>query len=325
MKAVAPPTTKKKSKSRGAKRAAEGVEPEESGEVVVGGRDWLKEPVAGSETPPVSVDGQEELVAPKSTASIRDRVRARIKQSRQSGASVVAQAQTIAPDAAEKGAAGEAVAGKRNSSKRRAPRATTTSEAAEVEAAGAAMVEPVAEPADTQKIEQDVHETPTIPIALSASSTGEGGAAADGPKIVESDAQKTRKSEIEIERAALKKRRRVNKHAKWSFPPLKFLVYEEPDADRIDEEALKRTAANLEAVLADFRVAGRVTGICPGPVVTPLRIRTPKRERRSVASVACRMMWRCVCALKKCASSRRFRGRVVWALRFQTTIVRRCT
>lgn len=54
----------------------------------------------------------------------------------------------------------------------------------------------------------------------------------------------------------------------WDFPPLSFLRYEDQTRSDIDQEKLRQLAARLEKVLADFKVKGRVSGICPGPVVT---------------------------------------------------------
>lgn len=54
----------------------------------------------------------------------------------------------------------------------------------------------------------------------------------------------------------------------WEFPPLSFLRFEDQTRSDVDQEKLRQLAARLEDVLGDFKVKGRVSGICPGPVVT---------------------------------------------------------
>jgi DNA segregation ATPase FtsK/SpoIIIE-like protein len=85
------------------------------------------------------------------------------------------------------------------------------------------------------------------------------------PLIVESEAQKVRKRASDLERAALP---RAASDGTWQFPPLSFLKYVESDGSHIDHEKLKQLAVRLQEVLASFKVYGKVTGICPGPVVT---------------------------------------------------------
>ncbi len=254
------------------KKKAGAVAPVEEDLSAAGGRDWLKEPVAG--VPASEAVGAADAEQPAAEASIRDRVRARIKQSRARGEASAVGSVELKKDHVPPGSTAGDVAP--NPSMRRAPRAgaeaaptPATPQPDELpQAADTAVVNVVPAEVFDASEDVDVHETPTIPIALKSAAADEAREEADGPKIVESDAQKQRKSSIEIERAARQNKRRVTTSDEWSFPPLKFLQYVEPDADRIDEDALKRTAANLEAVLADFRVEGRVTGICPGPVVT---------------------------------------------------------
>jgi len=85
------------------------------------------------------------------------------------------------------------------------------------------------------------------------------------PLIVESEAQKVRKRAADLERAALP---RAASDGTWQFPPLSFLKYVESDGSHIDHDKLKQLAVRLQEVLASFKVYGKVTGICPGPVVT---------------------------------------------------------
>ncbi len=90
-----------------------------------------------------------------------------------------------------------------------------------------------------------------------------------GPIIVRSRARKSRRQAAELERA-----QQVNlpladsKGQQWDFPPLSFLNYEDQTRSDVDQEKLRDLAARLEKVLADFKVKGKVSGICPGPVVT---------------------------------------------------------
>jgi S-DNA-T family DNA segregation ATPase FtsK/SpoIIIE len=85
------------------------------------------------------------------------------------------------------------------------------------------------------------------------------------PLIVESEAQKVRKRAVDLERATLP---RAASDGTWQFPPLSFLNYVESDGSHIDHDKLKQLAVRLQEVLASFKVYGKVTGICPGPVVT---------------------------------------------------------
>lgn len=85
------------------------------------------------------------------------------------------------------------------------------------------------------------------------------------PLIVESEAQKVRKRAVDLERSALP---RAASDGTWQFPPLSFLNYVESDGSHIDHDKLKQLAVRLQEVLASFKVYGKVTGICPGPVVT---------------------------------------------------------
>lgn len=88
-----------------------------------------------------------------------------------------------------------------------------------------------------------------------------------GPVIVESEAQRNRKRAEELDRAQ-QQRLELGGTLEWEFPPLSFLNYTETQGEAVDREKLRDLASQLEKVLADFKVGGRVTGICPGPVVT---------------------------------------------------------
>lgn len=88
-----------------------------------------------------------------------------------------------------------------------------------------------------------------------------------GPVIVESEAQRNRKRAEELDRAQ-QQRLELGETLAWEFPPLSFLDYREDQGTKVDREKLRALAAQLEQTLADFRVVGKVTGICPGPVVT---------------------------------------------------------
>lgn len=87
-----------------------------------------------------------------------------------------------------------------------------------------------------------------------------------GPQIMESSAQKERMTSDTMERAlrAMSARR---EETSWQFPPLDMLSYEESTSE-IDEQGLRSLATLLVESLADYKVKGKVTGICPGPVVT---------------------------------------------------------
>lgn len=91
-------------------------------------------------------------------------------------------------------------------------------------------------------------------------------AAATGPQIIESVAQKERMTCEKMDRA-LRSLRAQRAEADWDLPPLDFLHYEESNTE-IDEEGLREMAALLVDALNDYKVGGRVIGICPGPVVT---------------------------------------------------------
>lgn len=87
-----------------------------------------------------------------------------------------------------------------------------------------------------------------------------------GPQIIESDAAKTRLTSEAMARA-LRAMEAERASSEWNFPSLDILRYEEATAE-IDEAGLRELASQLVEALADYKVRGRVTGICPGPVVT---------------------------------------------------------
>ena len=96
-----------------------------------------------------------------------------------------------------------------------------------------------------------------------------------GPRIVESEAQRRAR---EMKRALLSSGGDDGKGgplfkpmARGSFelPPLQYLDFrEDDDEDRVDAEALRQMAAQIEQTLSDFRVEGQIKDICPGPVIT---------------------------------------------------------
>jgi DNA segregation ATPase FtsK/SpoIIIE-like protein len=90
-------------------------------------------------------------------------------------------------------------------------------------------------------------------------------AVAAGPIIFESEALTQRKKAEDLDRELPRHR---DNEEEWQFPPMHFLRYEESPENSVDHERLKELARRLEEVLASFKVAGAVTGICPGPVVT---------------------------------------------------------
>lgn len=90
-------------------------------------------------------------------------------------------------------------------------------------------------------------------------------AVAAGPVIFESEALMQRKRAEDLDRELPRHR---DSEAEWQFPPMSFLRYEESPENAVDHERLKELAVRLEEVLASFKVLGKVTGICPGPVVT---------------------------------------------------------
>ena len=89
-----------------------------------------------------------------------------------------------------------------------------------------------------------------------------------GPMISESDAQKNRKRAEDLERAQQARLELGGVEQEWQYPSLSFLSYNEQGRAVVDRDRLRETAMQLEKVLADFSVRGKVTNICPGPVVT---------------------------------------------------------
>ena len=89
------------------------------------------------------------------------------------------------------------------------------------------------------------------------------------PVIVRTRARKSKRHAAELERAQQVHLPLADAKGKqWNFPPLSFLRYEDQTRSDIDQEKLRQLAARLEKVLGDFKVNGKVSGICPGPVVT---------------------------------------------------------
>lgn len=139
-----------------------------------------------------------------------------------------------------------------------------------------------AAPSDTTGEESDEDESPTRPVVRPIEKEGRQDvgtveptaaeapspeAVSDGPMIVESDAQRFRRSADDLERESLNAIRAERVRGSWEYPPLSFLRFEESET-RLDEHALRATASALEDALATHKVNGRVTGICPGPIVT---------------------------------------------------------
>jgi S-DNA-T family DNA segregation ATPase FtsK/SpoIIIE len=89
-----------------------------------------------------------------------------------------------------------------------------------------------------------------------------------GPVIVESDAQKHRKRSEDLERAQQSRLELGGVESEWQYPSLSFLSYNDQGRAVVDRDRLRETAVLLEKVLNDFAVRGKVTNICPGPVVT---------------------------------------------------------
>lgn len=87
-----------------------------------------------------------------------------------------------------------------------------------------------------------------------------------GPQIIESPAKAERFTSETMERA-LRAMDAQRERDSWTLPSLDMLSYEESTTE-IDEDGLREMAALLVEALADYKVKGRVTGICPGPVVT---------------------------------------------------------
>ena len=54
----------------------------------------------------------------------------------------------------------------------------------------------------------------------------------------------------------------------YVFPPLKFLNFDAPEDDGVDQEYLQSQASDLVEALRTFKIEGEVTEIHPGPVVT---------------------------------------------------------
>lgn len=86
------------------------------------------------------------------------------------------------------------------------------------------------------------------------------------PEIIESPAQQDRMSCEKMERA-LRSMAAERANSSWEYPSLDALRYEESTTE-IDEDGLREMATMLVEAFADYKVKGRVIGICPGPVVT---------------------------------------------------------
>lgn len=104
------------------------------------------------------------------------------------------------------------------------------------------------------------------PVASSAPTPRQQASPQFGPQIIESPAQKERMTCEAMDRA-LRAIASERANSSWVYPTLDALTYEESSAE-IDEDGLREMAAQLVEALADYKVKGRVTGICPGPVVT---------------------------------------------------------
>jgi S-DNA-T family DNA segregation ATPase FtsK/SpoIIIE len=105
-----------------------------------------------------------------------------------------------------------------------------------------------------------------------------------GPVIVESAAQKARKRAADLERAEQQRLNLGSSTSAWEPPPLSFLGYDEGKRAPIDHVRLREKAVQLESTFASFKVRGRVTGICPGPVVT--RFEYEPEQGTKVARIA---------------------------------------
>jgi S-DNA-T family DNA segregation ATPase FtsK/SpoIIIE len=135
---------------------------------------------------------------------------------------------------------------------------------------------PRAESLRAESPEQESAPTPSprrdaagAPVADDAAMHSPAGDDVDfGPRIVESEALKNRKRAEDLDRAHQGALALGGEGAQWQFPPVSFLRYEEAAGQSVDRERLHDLAAEVERVLADFKVTGKVTGILPGPVVT---------------------------------------------------------
>lgn len=106
-----------------------------------------------------------------------------------------------------------------------------------------------------------------------------------GPQIIESPAKQSRFTSETMERALRVMEAQREKDA-WTLPSLDMLSYEESTAE-IDEEGLRAMATLLVEALADYKVKGRVTGICPGPVVTRFEFEPePGTKLRKISGLA---------------------------------------
>lgn len=113
-------------------------------------------------------------------------------------------------------------------------------------------------PVDPVDVDEDDFELSDEEVARAVQPTG--------PQIIESEAQKNRPTS-ESFASALKVLEEQRARQPWRFPPIDFFRYEEPDVE-VDEEKLRDLAFQLVEALSDYKVRGKVTGICPGPVVT---------------------------------------------------------
>ena len=113
---------------------------------------------------------------------------------------------------------------------------------------------------------------PGVAASTGADSPAPAAPPADEPQspiVVRTRARKNKCQAAEMERAQQVHLPLADAQGKqWNFPPLSFLRYEDQGRSDIDQEKLRELAARLEKVLSDFKVNGKVSGICPGPVVT---------------------------------------------------------
>lgn len=138
-------------------------------------------------------------------------------------------------------------------------------------------IDPSAELPEEQRVTRNVQITPpsaarpesmrTTSPATASSTPVQPDSVDIGPAIIESAAQKARKRAADLERVQ-QQRLDLGATVDWELPPLSFLAYEEGGKIPVDHNKLRDKAAQLEEALASFKVRGRVSGICPGPVVT---------------------------------------------------------
>ncbi|MCZ7582541.1 MAG: DNA translocase FtsK 4TM domain-containing protein [Deltaproteobacteria bacterium] len=108
----------------------------------------------------------------------------------------------------------------------------------------------------------------------------------------------------------------------YTPPPADLLAEFRGQNLPVNKEAIMESSGALEAKLAGFGVTGRVSDVHPGPIITMFEFEpTSGIKINKIAQL--KTIWRWRFARRRCASSRRFRGRARWASKCRTPCARR--